>query len=85
MVDRVAAAHPAAQPAATSEAAVRDVLPVHTIDDVRAFKASLRASDVPHPILPWSAYEQAPQETRDAELAVPDARDAAPRSVRANM
>ncbi|KAI3620705.1 hypothetical protein CBS9595_002672 [Malassezia furfur] len=84
-VDRVAAAHPAAQPAADSDTVVRDVLPVHTIDDVRAFKASLRASDVPHPILPWSAYEQAPQATRDAELAVPGARDAAPNSVRANM
>lgn len=82
-VDRFAAQHPAADATPASGAVVRDALPVHTIDNVRAFKEHLKKSDVPEPVLPWADYEEAPQATRDAELAITP--PSAKRGVRANM
>lgn len=80
-IDRLAAQFPAEQ-RVDSAAAVRDVLPVHTIEDVRAFKETLKASNEPGPVLPWSEYEKAPQTTRGAELAIPPEES---KGVRANM
>lgn len=80
-IDRLAAEYPATR-ATDDHAPVRDALPVHQIEDVRAFKSSLKASSAPRPVLTWAQYEEPPSATREAELAIPPH---VSKGVRANM